>query len=145
MADNGPHSYSCLTGEIRVKMRLTWDLTLFTDKFIAVCLLSALAIALGGCAFSAKYPVLTFESSMSHEEKEEVSIPIDPENLEWIQKSCPSGKTITSRKYREITPYGVVFRKIQCLPEDEAQQRPPVRESGPVVTFEPTVNIEVVE
>ena len=99
-------------------------------------------VILGGCAFSAPYPVHTFESSVGYEEKEEVKIPIEPENLEWIFKTCPSHRVVTSRKYREITPYGVVFRKIQCVPVDEARDMPPIGESGLAVEYSPTIGIE---
>ena len=116
-----------------------------TCKSAIACALIGFAILviLGGCAFSPRYPILTFESSTSYEEKKEEKIRIDPENLEWIRMSCPNHRVVTNRKHREITPYGVVFTKIQCMPLDEARHMPPIGESRPVVEYLPTIYMEV--
>ena len=45
--------------------------------------------------------------------------PADPDNSNWIVRTCEEGHFSYSPKHLEFTPFGVVFKVVQCLPPDQ--------------------------
>ena len=89
------------------------------EKFALLmgCLLS---IALGGCTGSLFLPVHTYyPPANSPEEKEEVTYPLNRDNMLWIIQTRLNASFRHSPKDRYLTPHGVVFHKIQCVPVDQ--------------------------
>ena len=64
--------------------------------------------------------------------KELVSYPVDPDNSNWIARTCESGSSAYAHKHREFTPHGVVFKVIECIPVAEAPG--PDAQRGPVTS-----------
>lgn len=58
-------------------------------------------------------------------DKERVIFPLDPDNSNWIARTCKNGSFAYSSEDRELTPYGVVIKAIECVPRKEERGSQP--------------------
>lgn len=96
-----------------------------------------LIFCVAGCVHTDKGSVHVYQPPESESDREFVSYPVDPDNSNWIARTCEGGHFSYSHKDREFTPYGVVFRVIECLPPNQASD-PEAASSPHAIRFEYT-------
>lgn len=70
-----------------------------------------------------------YKAPESQGDRELVYYPLDPDNSNWIARTCETGSFTYREQDQEFTPYGVVLKVIKCVPsnqesEPKAQDRP---------------------
>ena len=78
-----------------------------------------LVVLTAGCTFQDRRSVHVYQPPEPQSDREHVYYPLDPDNSNWIVRTCEDGRFSYSPKHLEFTPYGVVFKVIQCLPPDQ--------------------------
>lgn len=85
---------------------------------------AALILLATGCATMDGRNFRVYSPAEARTDKEVVHFPMDPDNAQWIARTCETGSFSYRDKDREFTPYGVVLKAIECTPrraEDSAQ------------------------